>query len=226
MLSSCLYQLSSFRERRTWRTHWCVPCRDSSRHLRARREPGGTSADAARTSACATSDLLRDSLRRRGWSRRGRFLCRGLLHRRSFLRRLGGNLRGRLLDSHLLHGWCGFLWRGFLRGGFLWRSFLRGGGLHFGCFRQPPAFLGSGDDPLHPFFTDPAFGLRRFGGGRRWRLRLPLRLSPPLSLRFGYGPAASGAQLSPPALRRRLRWCGSLGRATGEHLTKLCDLSV
>jgi len=40
-----------------WRTHSCVPCRDSSRHLLARGKPGvGTSADAARTSACATSE--------------------------------------------------------------------------------------------------------------------------------------------------------------------------
>src|ERR1017187_7912978 len=42
----------------TWRTHSCVPCRDSSRHLPADGEPGvGMSADAARKSACATSGI-------------------------------------------------------------------------------------------------------------------------------------------------------------------------
>src|SRR6266545_3710021 len=39
----------------SWRTHSCVPCRDSSRHVFASRTPGvGMSADVARKSACAT----------------------------------------------------------------------------------------------------------------------------------------------------------------------------
>ena len=38
--------------RPTWRTHSCVPCRDSSRHLLGAKPCVGTSADAARTSAC------------------------------------------------------------------------------------------------------------------------------------------------------------------------------
>ena len=49
--------------RTAWRTHSCVPCRDSSRHLLARGKPGvGTSADAARTSACATGLFVAISL--------------------------------------------------------------------------------------------------------------------------------------------------------------------
>src|ERR1019366_6949764 len=40
-----------------WRTQSCVPCRDSSRHHLAHGKPSvGTSADAARTSACATPE--------------------------------------------------------------------------------------------------------------------------------------------------------------------------
>jgi len=45
-------------------------------------------------------------------------------------------------------------------------------------------------------------------------------------LRFRDGPPSGGAQLSAFALRRRLLRGGSLGGATREHLTKLCDLSV
>src|ERR1035438_6891427 len=50
--------LSLETRRLTWRTHSCVPCRDSSRHLRGK--PGvGTSADAARTCARATPPIAR-----------------------------------------------------------------------------------------------------------------------------------------------------------------------
>src|SRR5262245_212923 len=42
-------------QRRSWRTHSCAPCRDSSRHVFAPHIPSvGASADVARASACAT----------------------------------------------------------------------------------------------------------------------------------------------------------------------------
>jgi len=51
----------------TWRTHSCVPCRDSSRHLPADGKPDvGTSADAARDSACATSGITSGAPRQSG----------------------------------------------------------------------------------------------------------------------------------------------------------------
>jgi len=39
----------------SWHTHLCVGCRDFSRHVFIGAPGVGTSADAARTSACATS---------------------------------------------------------------------------------------------------------------------------------------------------------------------------
>jgi Ca-activated chloride channel family protein len=54
--------MSLWRDRawQLWRTHSSVPCRDSSRHGLHRRTPGvGSSADAARKSACATGAVGR-----------------------------------------------------------------------------------------------------------------------------------------------------------------------
>jgi len=99
----------------------------------ARKTGVGTSADAARTSACATPPIARQvpspTVERAGCFRR-----RSFLHGAVFFAVLREPSRG-LLDNAFLtatSSWLAWLSWQSLR---FW--------LHLGCFRQPPAFLGS-----------------------------------------------------------------------------------
>jgi len=163
------------------------------------------------------SDLLSDRSRRRRCSRRGCFLRRGLLdggffHGRTFLRRLSGSLRRGLLDGDFLRGRCGLLC---------------GCESSLGCFRQPPTFLGGGDDSLQSFCADPAFCFGSFRLGWRWRLSFAPDFCPSLPLRLGNGFSTGGAHPSSALACGRFRRGGGFGGGTNrQHRSEFGNLLV
>ncbi len=144
----------------------------------------------------------------------GGSLCCGLFSRR-------GRLRGRLLDRRFLNRRT-LLHRlfdsGLFSGGPLGWLCLRG----FGSLLRPP-LLGGSDDCRPSGHTE--FSLR-FGGFRHsWHLGFAPDSCPSTLLGFLHPPPGRCGELLSPA-DGRFRRGGSLSGAAGEHLAKLCDLSV